>query len=219
MDAAVLKLSSALGDTKYHPGAPSAKGRGRKFANYEDIVEAGAQAIIGMSKEIAARNVVLGRAAKCIVDMGSRLQDVVEVGRDNETDPLKIAKLWLEIKRQPAPEAMDILAQAVLGMQEEMDRGFSEMAKQLMAKATHLQQNAQIIGDLRVKVTALHTQVKAQCAALEFYADPEIYGWQNIKLARETLDAFPAMHEGCSNKAALAATQKKAPHVERDGAN
>ena len=51
-DAAVLALSNALGDTKYHPGAPSAKGGGRKFTSYEDIIEAGTKAVIGMKKQI-----------------------------------------------------------------------------------------------------------------------------------------------------------------------
>ena len=52
IDAAVLKLSNALGDTEYHPGAPSAKGGGHKFASYEDIIEAGTKAILGMQERI-----------------------------------------------------------------------------------------------------------------------------------------------------------------------
>lgn len=76
--------------------------------------------------------------------------ETTTVVRDNETDPQRIAMLWLEIKRQPAPKAMDILAQALLDMQNEL-LGVKKVRNKLRRRCDKA----------LAQVTALHTALEA----------------------------------------------------------
>ena len=55
LDAAIIKLSSALAETVQHPAKPAKKSEGYALTTYEAIVDAGARAVLDMQEsEVAA---------------------------------------------------------------------------------------------------------------------------------------------------------------------